>query len=538
MVSTAALELERVDNRQEEVQPGLFRRELPYRALSAVCGAVLGLSAPGFGQWYLPWIGMIPLFYFTVTAKTPWIAGVRGFYFGAAYNLVYTCWYLYFRATYAAGTFGSFPIFESISFWVLMSMYQGLFISIYPCVLKAIPLTGGWLPSRHKNGWLMPSFIVAPLLWVIIEKMCNTPGLLGVPWSFGSPWAFLEYSQYKQLPIIQVASLIGGVGISACMVLSNLAIFGAISFGRRELQSVSYSSRSSMIVNSLTAIALLLLIPIFGFSRLSTEAKAPKEKMTLAAIQSGLSEEVDNISEAQILRKHLQMCKQCPGNSICIWPEWALPMDFSRYQGELKKGALMAESLQQSWVIGVFDSGNVPHRVFNSVCAFEDGKVLPDVYHKLYPVPFGEFTPVWVKESILRFVLYGCGRRFADTTSGDRAVVLNLRRGAVAPVLCFETIMPGLVAEGVRGGAKLIVDCSYTGWFHESILSDQMIAFCVMRAVENHRPFVFSTTYGPSVIVDPVGRVLKEAPRKQAGMIVSDVSVEHDITPFTRFCLF
>ena len=158
---------------------------------------------------------------------------------------------------------------------------------------------------------------------------------------------------------------------------------------------------------------------------------------------------------------------------------------------------------------------------------------------KVKPRPFlvidHNSTPQWVQESVLKNILFGSGRKFHDTIAGDKVVVLKLKRGAVVPVVCIETAFPGLVSEGVRGGAKLVADCSYTGWFHESILSDQMISFCVMRAAENHRPFVFSTTYGPSVIVDSVGRVLREAPRKKEAFIVADVPVENDITLFTRF---
>ena len=124
MISTASPEV--APSFQARIEPcsGTFRLELPNRAASLVCGALLGLSAPGFEQWYLPWFGMIPLLYFTVTAKSPWLAGVRGFYFGTGFNLVYTCWYLFFRSMYGTGTFGSFPVFLCISFWVLMSMGQ------------------------------------------------------------------------------------------------------------------------------------------------------------------------------------------------------------------------------------------------------------------------------------------------------------------------------------------------------------------------------------------------------------------------------
>lgn len=538
MMSAATVEVKQSNKFSPDLSSRTFRSELPLRLLSAICGAVLGLSAPGIGQWYLVWFCMVPLIYFTVTARTPWLAGVRGFCFGFAYNLVYLCWYLSFRAVYGAGTLAGFPVLLAIGFWMMMCAIQGLAISLFPCAVKAIPLTGGWLPVKRDNRWLYPSFLVVPFFWVVIERMTSTPAMFGAEWSFALPWAFLEYSQYKQQAIIQIASVIGGIGISACIMLANLAILGALGFGRRELEAVSYRSRPSLVANSLIAAALLLMVPIFGYRRLAAEDRVPKEKITVAAIQSAVTLDIDKVPEPVIVKKHQALCRQCPQGAICVWPEWSVPLDFTGHAKELRRGAATANALLQSWVVGLFDSEGVPGRTFNSVCAFDDGKVLPEVYHKVYLVPFGERIPSWIKESILNLAFFGSGRTFTESTAGDGPVLLRLKKVAITPIICFENSMPGLVSRGIRDGGELIVDCSYTGWFHESNLSDQMIAFCVMRAAENHRAFVFSTTYGPSIIVDQAGRILREAPRKKEAVITADVNVEHDITPFTRFCLF
>lgn len=62
-----------------------------------------------------------------------------------------------------------------------------------------------------------------------------------------------------------------------------------------------------------------------------------------------------------------------------------------------------------------------------------------------------------------------------------------------------------------------------------------MIAFCVMRSVENHRSFVFSTTLGPSAIIDSTGRILRQAPREESAAITAEVPIESDTTLFTQF---
>jgi apolipoprotein N-acyltransferase len=88
----------------------------------------------------------------------------------------------------------------------------------------------------------------------------------------------------------------------------------------------------------------------------------------------------------------------------------------------------------------------------------------------------------------------------------------------------------------VKKGANLLVDSSNTGWFKYSRpLGEQMVAFTVMRAVENHRSFVFCTALGPSVIVDPNGRELKRTFRDQSVVLEADVPLESDTTAYTCY---
>lgn len=507
--------------------PGLFRRELPFRAAAAVAGALLGLSAPGFDQWYLPWFALTPLIYLSVTAKEPWIAGVRGWYFATAYNLVYLSWYLYFRPEFGAGTFTFCPAFMSFFFWTVMAAWQGLFVSIFTCVLNAVPLTGGWLPTKHQGRWLFPSCIAVPFLWVLLDKMCNSPELLGVPWSA------LEYSQYQQTPLLQVASIIGGVGIGACIVMSNVTILGVLSFKRRELRAFSFKSKASLVLNTLVSLSLLLAIPAYGIFRIANQDASNTKKLSVTAVQANLNQKVHKCTSVKIMSDYVDLCKKAPAGTVCIWPEWSMNVDYSHERNTLNVLANIPGKRQQSWIVGIFDRDDAG-REYNSIGAMDKtGKLIPIVYHKRYLVPFGEFTPDWVRETPLGVLMYGFNKKYLETTPDNKTIVFKLSDLAVGPMLCFECIMPKLSSGSVKSGAQLLVDCSNTSWFYSSNLSDQMIAFCTMRAVENHRSFVFSTGLGPSAIIDSVGRNLRQAPREKAATITADIPVENDLTPFS-----
>ena len=65
-------------------------------------------------------------------------------------------------------------------------------------------------------------FLAAPAVWVTLE-------LARTHLFSGFPWALLGYSQYRSLPVIQVADLTGVYGISFLIVLVNTGIAEVIS---------------------------------------------------------------------------------------------------------------------------------------------------------------------------------------------------------------------------------------------------------------------------------------------------------------------
>lgn len=508
-------------------EPGLFRRELPYRLAAAVSGALLGLSAPGLDQWYLAWFGLVPMFYLTFSAREPWLAGVRGWYFATAYNLVYLSWYLCFRPQFSAGTFAFTPAVMCVLFWTAMAAWQGLFVSIFSCVANAVPLTGGWLPRKHQGRWLFPSFLAIPFLWILIDRMCNAPVLFGVPWSA------LEYSQYKQLPLIQAASVVGGVGIGACILIANATILSC--FKRADLPALSYPSRKAFLLNTAISVCLLSALPVYGLFRLEAEQRAQPKKTLVTAIQANLSNKIHKVSTVATMTKHVELCRQSPAGSLVIWPEWGLEAVYHREKRTFQLLATIPGQRDQNWVVGTIDSDGKGHE-YNAVCSMEKTGKVGGIYHKRYLVPLGEFTPDWVRETPVGTIVYGPNKKYDDTTPDDKTVVFKLSDATVGPLLCFECILPKLSSDSTKAGAQILADCSNNSWFFSSILSDQMHAFCTMRAVENHRSFVFATCLGPSLIIDSAGRHLNKAPREQAAKISAMVPLETDITPFTQIC--
>ncbi len=509
------------------------RSEWYFRLVAAICGAVLGLAAPGLEQWYLPWFLPTSLLLLSFAARSPWLAGVRGFCFGLGYNLVYLSWLLTLRSVYCEGTFGFCPQFVAVAIWLMLAAWQGAYVSIFPCIIKALPLVSGWLPVRLEKKWHWPTFVVLPLAWVLIDRMCNTTQLLGFPWSS------LHYSQYKQLVVLQSASLIGGVGISAWIVLVNAniaALLASNAWGRERFAAIAFANRRKVFAHTSLTVLVSLMLLWFGYSRLERERITEKKKLIFSAVQAGRSVKSHQVGVADLLKKYFELCAKSPANSVCVWPEWSIALNFRTNAACLNMVSQIAARNKQAWVVGIFDK-DVQARLFNSVCAFtQEGKVLPEIYHKRYLVPVGEYTPDWIRRTPLGSLLYGLSKEYNDVSSGETPVVFDLGKVRVTPVICFENLSPQICSAGVRAGGEVLTDSSDNSWFRLSILSDQMVSFCVMRAAENHRSFVFATALGPSTIIDSSGHILSQAGREEPAVISAELPIEQDITMYTRWC--
>jgi apolipoprotein N-acyltransferase len=62
-----------------------------------------------------------------------------------------------------------------------------------------------------------------------------------------------------------------------------------------------------------------------------------------------------------------------------------------------------------------------------------------------------------------------------------------------------------------------------------------MIAFSVLRAVETDRYFVFAANTGPSVVIDPHGRIIARSGLGKEAVMKSQVQFNSERTPFVNW---
>ena len=141
---------------------------------------------------------MVPFFIALTRAKDRksafWIGYLTGFLFFA--GMLPAIFLLYPYAN----------IFATMVGYLLLVGYTAVYFAVFAVLMRFVP----W-----RSGVLFP--IAAACIWTALEWVRS--------WMLtGFPWGSIGYSQWNNLPGIQIASLIGVHGISFVIVLFNAGI--------------------------------------------------------------------------------------------------------------------------------------------------------------------------------------------------------------------------------------------------------------------------------------------------------------------------
>jgi apolipoprotein N-acyltransferase len=150
-------------------------------------------------------------------------------------------------------------------------------------------------------------------------------------------------------------------------------------------------------------------------------------------------------------------------------------------------------------------------------------------------VPFVERAPTTWLEGALR-TLIGADSVRRLVVEGDEQRPL---RGddAYAIAFCFEVIYPSLVAKRIDARTLAIVNLANDAWYGSSWPGLQQLAFARFRAIENRRTLIRVADSGPSAVVDPFGRIVRELGPRQVGSIEAELTASSGPTAFERIAI-
>ena len=164
---------------------------------SLLSGFLLISIFPGFNLEIFAWVSLVPLF--IATRKTSPLASLKlGFIAGFVFYIGVIYW-----VVIAMTKYGGMPFIVSLTVLILLSGYLAIYVSLFTFLLS-------YFSNQQR-------YILAPFLWVALE-------LIRAHFLTGFPWASLGYSQFKTLPVIQIADVTGVYGVSFIIVMVNAAI--------------------------------------------------------------------------------------------------------------------------------------------------------------------------------------------------------------------------------------------------------------------------------------------------------------------------
>ncbi|HTG44457.1 MAG TPA: apolipoprotein N-acyltransferase, partial [Verrucomicrobiae bacterium] len=423
-------------------------------------------------------------------------------------------------------------------FWVWFSW------RISPARLSELKWKAGIDLFFERSTWLQRTrwALECAVLWVALEMFMGR-------FLSGFPWDFLGVSQYRMIPIIQVAEYTGVYGVSFLLIWFSVSLAMA---GAALLKGSN--QRRTWAKEIALPLLLTTILAVQGWNKLRA-AERPGDTVQVALIQPSIPQTLiwDEGENANRFQQLLHLSEQALTNQpdILIWPEASVP-NMLRHDQETADAVIDLAKRYHAWIIlGSDDAERRPGTTsmrdidyFNSAFAVSPEGVLSGRYQKRRLVIFGEYVP-FVKWLPFLKMLSPAGE--SGFTPGARPVPFHLGElGVIASVLiCFEDTFPHIAREYVREDTDFLVNLTNNGWFGESAAQWQHAATAVFRAVENRIALVRCANNGLTCWVDARG-VLHEtyfpdstdvykAGYKLANVPILAKGQKRDLTFYTRF---
>lgn len=117
----------------------------------------------------------------------------------------------------------------------------------------------------------------------------------------------------------------------------------------------------------------------------------------------------------------------------------------------------------------------------------------------------------------------------------DHPKVFQAKGFKFAPVICYESIFGGFVAEQCNRGAEVICIITNDGWWRDTPGYKQHASFAQLRAIENRRSVLRAANTGTSCVINQRGDMLDATEWMTKDVIRATVNLNNEKTVYTRY---
>jgi apolipoprotein N-acyltransferase len=450
-------------------------------SLSLFSGVLLTLSFPNFDLEFLAWFALIPLFH-SIEGKGLFHAFIFGFLTGLIFFLGILYWIIV-----AVHTYGNVPLILSGLILLLLVMYLSLFVGLFTFLTRLVQTASG-----------LRTVLLTPVIWVSLEylRSCLLTGF---------PWANIGYSQYLNLPFVQMADITGVYGPSFVIILVNAALFWALQ---------QWPKKAFPFREVAATVLILLGFLIYGYGRISglDREMSQSPSLKIGLVQGNIDQSIkwDESFQKETLKIYERLSLKVSDGKpdLIIWPETATPFFFQEAKEYQPVILDISDKTDAFLLFGSpsykIEKGKVNH--YNSAYLASPAKQMIGRYDKIHLVPFGEYVPL----SNLLFFIGSLGEGIGNFKPGKEIFNFSLPQGKFGVVICFEIIFPDLCRRFVKRGADFLVTITNDAWFGRTSAPYQHLSMATFRAIENRVFIARAANTGISAFIDPKGKIVEQ----------------------------
>ena len=430
---------------------------------------------------------------------------------GQAFLLAYVCGILWYAGTCywiydTMHHYGGLSTPMAVLALILFCCYLGLYHGIFGLLL-------GLLVGRSRD--YRRALVTAPFLWVAVE--------LARTRVTGFPWNLLGIAQIDNVALCRIAEWTGVYGISCEIVLVNVALAAAFLIPRQR--------RGAMLTAALAAAAVLQAGSLIEAPAAGADHSAllVQQNIPVAADWTPLyfQRTLNDLTDLSV-----KSARSTARTELIVWPESPSPFftNDALFIAAVNGVARDTRAWLVAGAIGMGPRAGPAPQFYNSAVLIAPDEALTARYDKVHLVPFGEYLPF---PRLFSFA-GGLTKEVGEFERGTSRKPLNAGGEPLGVFICYESIFPDEVRQFADQGAEVLVNISNDGWYGDSGAYAQHLNQTRMRAIENHRWLLSATDTGVTASIDPWGRTVARAPRKQRTALVAPYGLTSVTTFYTR----
>ncbi|ACK65434.1 apolipoprotein N-acyltransferase [Rippkaea orientalis PCC 8801] len=464
----------------------------------------MGLSTAPVAAFYLAWLALIPLWFFTFKTENPQKITLKSLIFNNQ-TLIALAWGLGYHGLALFWITGIHPmtwmgvpwlasLLIAIFCWLFITFWGAILVSLWSIIVRLFDsIKSHNVYFKHPLIKSCSRILWGVAIWCLLESIWSQSPL----W-----WTSLSYTQSPDnLAILQLSKLSGFSLVTAAIVMVNGLIAESFILSKENRQSIKQS-----LGLILSAIIFVASLHIIGFNHYNNPLiDSEKDQIKVGIIQGnipntiklypgGLQKAIEGYTKGyKILANE--------GVDLIITPETALPFDWHYI---VTNTSIYPEILTQKVpiILGAFGTKNSSYT--NSLFMVTAEGELLNRFDKIKLVPLGEYIPF---QSVLGKIINRLSPLDTHLAAGNTNQIFRTPFGQAIVGICYESAFSEHFRRQTKQGGEFIITASNNAHY-SAAMPAQHHAQDIIRAIESDRWMARATNTGYSAIINPHGQTL------------------------------